>query len=338
MHRTMLITLTLVLVSLAGGCGYVPRGPLRQYGDAFNEARVAGERLLVVYDEARREHHGAEARADGAPDATHIETRLRAWEAAGAWHDAMAALASGRSHGQVTRSVDRLAGALQAFPIDSVSQAGVAAGPALGVAGVVLEQVQQLRDEARLGEAVLAAGPWMRTFHELMRDDAADLLRLRRATLINSRRQHLSHATDVLDLLAEALTGLPHETDPSLARIVARMRLAGAGASELSEALDAFGPPPGDRPVDANALLHADALLDELESHLAAAQRARRERGAFEELVNNYIAMLDQLQAAQAQLELAVRTGQRIDEAAVDLLGRAWRTRRAIEALEASRH
>jgi hypothetical protein len=329
----------LALTFLLAACSHVPRDALNNYREAFSETRHVGERLLVEYDQARQQRIATSADAQP-PELAAINTdmRLRAWAVAAAWHDAIADLATRQARGDVAASVNRLASSLQAFPADAVSQAGAATAPALGVAGVVLEQVQQLRDEAKLAEAVLAADPWMQAFHRLMREDAHDLLRLRRTTLTHRRRMHISHAVDSLAALADALDGLPHDSSPEVARLLARARDSASSNPQLAAAWRALAPQSGQRNIDTTTLLHACELLGDLESHITAVQREAQVLHATTSLVNAYTVMLDQLDAMRGQLARAVRDGKRMDEAAVDLLCRAWRVRQAIEALEDARN
>src|SRR5262249_2043246 len=169
--------------ALAPG-GTTSRGQeLSDYRTAFDAAREASEGVLADYGAVRAESarpapapadgsrppaslshqlgldsHGARTETSG-DDA--LDVRLRAWDIAGKYDDALLALATDAPDAEVGAAVDGLMDGLQSFPVENVSALAGDVVPYSGVVTDVLQMIQQDVAARRFREAVRKASPLM---------------------------------------------------------------------------------------------------------------------------------------------------------------------------------
>src|SRR5688500_16712478 len=141
------VRLLATLLAAGGGCSAVPAAEFAGYRRAFDDARAAGEQVLLDYSAAKVEH-AALAAGDGAPatrpsglasddrfaldidrivdqagGVDEVEVRLQAWAVVAAYNDALTRLAEGRPPDEVGVAVGGLLGALKSFPVEALSAA-----------------------------------------------------------------------------------------------------------------------------------------------------------------------------------------------------------------------
>jgi hypothetical protein len=330
--RAGLASLAVAVAGLASGCTTVPQQPFVAYRDAFDAARVASENVLADYGAVRVEsakltppRSAAEAGslseqlgldAWAPPDDTTgddaLDVRLRAWDIAGEYNDALLALASGASEDEVGAAVNGLLDSLQSFPVGEVAEA---AGGVVPFAPVVTNVVQMIQDDVaarRFAQAVRKASPLMHDFTELLRADAV-LFRKARIALLDQQFADAQIAVVIAaDRVREVATahgwseGDAAQVRQFLAQANGHAVLVGESPLFAAIELPAGAPPASSAAAAAADLAELQRVGQELERQAQSAREVVARMQAYGILMDQYGELVRELSSRVGELAAAV--------------------------------
>jgi hypothetical protein len=332
--RAGLVSLVLAAAALASSCTAVPQREFLAYRDAFDAAREASEGVLADYGAVRVE---AARLTPAAPDASAaaaslsqqlgldtygpraetsgddaLDVRLRAWDIAGKYNDALLALATGASEDEVGAAVNGLLDSLQAFPVGEIAET---AGDIVPYSGVVTDVIRMIQDDVaarRFAQAVRKASPLMRDFTGLLGADAA-LFRKARLALLD---QQFADAQIAVVIAADRFRELTaahgwNESEARQVRALAalaneRAVLAGDAPAFAPIELPANAPPPAGAATAAADLAELQRLGQEVEQQAQAAHAVVARMQAYCRLMDQYAELVRELSAKVGELAAAV--------------------------------
>lgn len=309
---------SLVLVSLLlAGCTTIPERELVAYRKAFDEVKAQSVNVLADYAVSRQARSNLNARVTarkseavgtGALDAqlniqsydartvdagveTDIDTRLKAWEVAGKYNDALTALATGKSS-EVASAANGLLDSLKQFPIKEVSKAVLEAAPYANAIIPILELVQKEVEARRFRQAVLNASPLLDKFVEALYQDA-NRFREHRATYLNFRfkfdeESFLVQESMEFGRLLNSRTWAATNEVADLVDKVNGARILVAGAQSFPEIK--FNPQPSTAPPVAEdvGLLALKGTADRIQTLAKAAGATASELQVYHQMMVNY--------------------------------------------------
>jgi hypothetical protein len=331
-------------MALAGlwlaGCTSIPQRELRAYRQAFDQVRTQSESLLADYAQARQAKSNLlarmtpgsptspgdqplearlnlrpfNARTAGAGVESDVEVRLRAWEVAARYNQALEALATGRS-GELEAAANGLLEALKKFPIKEVSQAVGEAVPYAGAIVPLLELLQREIEARRFRQAVLLADPHMKKFVQALFTDADRFYEHRRVYLqdrytFGEESFVVEAAMEFQNLLNQQRWGDSPDVADLVTRVNAARALAGGAAAfpEIKFKPAAGVAPP---PTTDSTLLALRAIADRVQVHAQAARRTAAELRAYHELMQSYAQLLQAFEVAFRNLKEAAESGRK---------------------------
>lgn len=201
-----------LFAAFVAGCTQLPTREFEQYREAFDQARTAGEGVVLDWGAADDQvkalgpagsedeapvgwsHKAVEARLR---PADHVGARLEAWAIVGHYNEALVALAEGRNASELGERIGALAGGLNGFPwaefggraVRAAAGANVAIGPAVELVRTLAVEAQREGDRRKFVAAVKEAGPLLRVLTTLLKEDADDFWNVRRG--LSDRQQVL---------------------------------------------------------------------------------------------------------------------------------------------------
>ncbi len=167
-----------VLISMfIAGCAAVPVNEFSAYRESFDQARRAGEQVLIDYAAAKKEvesleinkpaevpsvravQFDAEELASRGDAVDAVAVRLRAWEVVAAYNEALLALVEGRPAAQVEAATRNLVDSMANFPVNAFQDLAARVTPVLGVLSTALTELQKAYDRQKALDAMAAVGP-----------------------------------------------------------------------------------------------------------------------------------------------------------------------------------
>jgi hypothetical protein len=330
--RLPLFALVLLAIA-AAGCTTVPTREFATYKETFAKARAAGEEVILDYGAAAAHRADLKAAEDAAKagrkkrgepfdagaagrDAAardRVVVRMKAWDVVARYNDLLTALAEGRAADELAGAVDGLSSSLGSFPIATVAVAWTeVSGYLAPLKPLALEAVRE-RSRRDFIAAVGKGGPLIADkFLKLLREDTVQFYDTRRGLndlelgpLVDAanatgrdilasagRFQATPEIDDALKQLNTAIDRVPFETTETRLVREVRIKQHGPGA-----------PTPEVRVQILTLVREATAQAGKV-----AAKDA--ELRAYRDVLNAYLALLDQLEHSMRGLQAAAEQAQ----------------------------
>jgi hypothetical protein len=311
------------------GCTQIPTKEFTSYKEAFNNARSAGEQVILDYgaalneDQRDRESRQPVAATNESKDSVPREfktsdiatqdkardvilVRMLAWDVVARYNDVLTGLAEGRSARELTIGVEGLVDSLESFPIEEVTEKIGSIAPFMGVLQSVLSMAAQERSRQVFMELLDEGAPLIQNkFIKLLRDDEEDFydvrLGLRDRAFSRQRDQLGNHAEDFYNLMKE------YKETPNLKSVTAKAK---AVLDEFvgSKQANMMKPNPDARKIVTPLV---ESQLNELLSNMEAKARKMEaidaELLAYRQMLFNYDNMIIEVSDTLNKLEQEAR-------------------------------
>lgn len=187
--RMIIFFLSLIWVF---ACTTVPIQDYSSYRDAVNQARTAGEEILIDFAAAKSTYEsfsntdgGKEissrhnefnpsklvAKADVIDD---VVVRLKAWETLVQYNTVLEFIIQGKSPNEVEAATMGLLDTLSSFPSNTIKDFATDLNPAISLLSTVISLTQQEYDRRKALDSIIKVGPYISThFISLLKKDVA---------------------------------------------------------------------------------------------------------------------------------------------------------------------
>ncbi len=184
------VLLCSVLVLLFYSCVSVPLKEFSSYRDAVDQARVAGEQLLIDFASAKSIYESSSpfktekkisSRHTGfnpseLPDTAEtidsVAVRLKAWEILVQYNTALEAVMLGKEPSEIEAATRGLLNTMSSFPSNRIKDFAADLNPAIGLLTEVISLAQQQYDRKKAVDSMTQVGPHIIThFISLLKQD-----------------------------------------------------------------------------------------------------------------------------------------------------------------------
>ncbi len=331
-----LLFFILLITSVLYSCTTIPTEKFVTYKEAFNNARVAGEEVLLDYaanlkeynklseeikkaeeSQPEKEFPGAIDRpevfdpvkeADNKVEADDIEVRLRAWDVAARFNDLLTGLAEGKSVNELTAAVDGLATSLSNFPLEEIAGATAAFMPYIGLLKTIIATAEQERTRQLFVKAVKQGGPLIeKKFMNLLREDTKKFYNIEwglndfayqsiRDEVRKLRKQYIFLASKYKS--DDKLKELTDEVDKLCNQLKFKeIKLKNKDANKEIE-------------KDPTGYSQLVQIKEQIRGKVAEARKKTNELYAYQDMMLAYVKLLNQVSASLESLRLAIEKNQ----------------------------
>jgi hypothetical protein len=339
LHPALVYSCLGVLLVLGPGCTTVPSKEFATYKDTFNQARAAGEQVLLDHGAAASQYGDLRAKRDtvsSKPKARgdafdpltvakqtarvdHIAVRMKAWDVVARYNDLLTALAEGKSADDLAAAVDGLSNSLGTFPIAEVALSWTqVSGYLAPLKPLALEAVRE-QSRRKFVAAVAQGGPLITDkFIKLLKEDTTDFYTVRsglndleyqpmvdRINKVGIRFATVAEQFQPTPEIASALNGLNREVS-SLPPI----SLDSGPSSPALKPVELRSADAGAPALTPEALVQLKSLQADAAALVAQALAKDAELDAYRQVLTHYVEMLDQLDQSMRALQLAAEQAQ----------------------------
>ncbi len=334
LHPALVYSCLAVLLVLGSGCTTVPSKEFATYKDTFNQARAAGEQVLLDHGAAaslveERDRASPVPKARGEPfdpvmvaqetgRIDHIAVRMKAWDVVARYNDLLTALAEGKSADELAAAVDGLSNSLGTFPIAEVALSWTqVSGYLAPLKPLALEAVRE-QSRRKFVAAVAQGGPLITDkFITLLKEDTKYFYRVRwglntqeyepvvdevneagkRFVAVAKQFQQTPEVVSTLEALNASVSRLPAQK-------------VGTATQPAMNPVTLKPPAAGAPPPTPEALVQLQSLQADAAALVAQALAKDAELDAYRQVLTHYVEMLNQLDQSMRALQLAAEQAQ----------------------------
>lgn len=340
---------------LALGCtSTVPKRELAAYTQAFDEAEVATEQLILYLDRAKLIASEVEKRSSNASTPFQLEIQLRvvpystpkidviaarrlALDVIVRYNSVLMALAEGKKPEEIRSSISSLTKGLSTF-------AGIASNVSLplnattSLISTIVSKLQDAHNKAQFEAAIREASPIIDKILDLFRKDAEDVYRI---SAENAYQRITGYKDSIFDLSIQMnLVAMEHE-EPELEFLTEFRRIK----ADLRNTLDTVGfndmaidlPTTGQIPFDDNTLNQLRSSLDLAETMRDQYSAVVTEQNALYGLIESYGYLLLKTSQSLKTLGMALDRPAEFSSQASELIMVVFQVKRDIDAYTRAR-
>jgi len=329
--------LATVLIA-ASGCTTVPTKEFATYKETFNQARKAGEDVLLDYGVAAAQYQerlakGSDAKpkpkvraepfdpssvAKNMASVDHIAVRMKAWDVVARYNDLLTALAEGKAADELAGAVDGLSSSLASFPVAEVALSWTeVSGYLAPLKPLALEAVRE-QSRRQFVAAVGKVSPLITDkFLKLLREESKDFYKVRWGLNDMDYRPAVDEIAFVGNRFADVTEQFQQTQDvtTTLAKLNADLltlpqKVIGDKSKPEIPKVEPKSSPAGAPAPTVEVLAQLESLQSDAAARIGHALAKNAELDAYREVLTHYIALLDQLEQNMRALQIAAEQAQ----------------------------
>jgi hypothetical protein len=300
------------------------------YRDAVNQARLAGEDILIDFAAARTNFEAASkltvdkkisARHNGFNPSENpvksnsidsVAVRLKAWETLVLYNKVLEAVMQGRSAAEVGGATTELLNTMASFPSNQIQEFAADLNPAIGLLTEVISMAQQEYDRRKALDSIVKVGSYISTnFLSLLKKDATIFYNVRMGLNDIAYVQQLEKTTILIKRYI-TLAGTVKE-EPKVVDLTSKINTVLAGIPLDNEGQATYEPIPhkysGSKltKLEFEQLQNLASLIESRANQLIAIEE---ELYAYQKTLSSYLDMIDHVDATLRELIVKARLNQ----------------------------
>ena len=338
-------------VLLASGCASIPKREFVAYTQAFDEAKVATEQLILNMDIAKGIASEVEKRASNSNTPFPLEIQLRgipystpkidevaarrlALEVIVRYNSVLMALAEGKKREEIKSSISSLAQGLSTVA-NLGSNVSLPLNMATSLISTIVGKLQDAHNRAQFEAAIKEASPIITEILDLFRKDAEDVYRI----FAENANKRVSHFKDGIFDLSIQMKSVVKEHEPPNSELFTEFNRIKA---DLRNIFDTVGfndqatdlPTTGKKPFDGNTLDKLKRLLVSAEAVLDQYNAVVTEQKALYRLMESYGYFLLKTSESLKMVGMALDQPAEFSSQASELSMVVFRVKRDIDAFK----
>ena len=343
------------IVLFALGCNStVPKRELAAYTQAFDEAEVATEQLILYLDRAKLIASEVENRSSNSSTPFQLEIQLRvvpystpkidviaarrlALDVIVRYNSVLKALAEGKKPEEIRSSISSLTKGLSTFA-SIASNVSLPLSATTSLISTVVSKLQDANNKAQFEAAIKEASPIINNILDLFRKDAEDVYKI---SAENAYQRVAGYKDSIIDLSIQMKSVAKKHEEPDLELLTEFRRIK----DDLRNIFDTVGfkekeidlPTTGKNPFDANTLNQLKSSLDLAETMRDQYSAVVTEQNALYGLIESYGYLLLKTSESLKTLEMALDRPAEFSSQASELIMVVFQVKRDIDAYTRAR-